>query len=157
MAARWCGGRAPPPEIWNSHIEIRPDHGLLKDGQGVPPGAGVVVGMPRPPPWPPPAKHHRWCSSSKFLSRVLMHGEAPLKTHAFRCFHILQAPRMITVFSPFFFSFGILFTAHRHQLAKEVSSTVGTLCCRFSLERMRDQNSLANTQEVSKCCTFSSA
>src|SRR6185295_3383794 len=46
----------PPPGPWNGHIEMCPDHGLLKDGQGVPlmvgagAGAGAGVGAPRQPP-----------------------------------------------------------------------------------------------------------
>ena len=40
---------------------------------------------------------------------------APSKTQALRCFQRIHAPRIITVFSPFFFSFGIFSVALRHQ------------------------------------------
>ena len=39
---------------WKGHMEMRPDHGLWKVGQGAPRG-GVGAGVPpRPPPSPPP-------------------------------------------------------------------------------------------------------
>src|SRR6185312_14349583 len=55
---RWLELRTrPPPGPWNGDIEMRPDHGLLKDGQGVPPRAGAGAGASaprRPPPVPVP-------------------------------------------------------------------------------------------------------
>ena len=55
-ASMVAGGRGSPPGAWNGHMEIRPDHGLWKDGQGAPRGADSVVLPPRPPPRPPPRR-----------------------------------------------------------------------------------------------------
>lgn len=58
-----AGGRGSPPGAGKGHMEMRPDHGLWKEGQGAPRGvAGVgapegdctgVWWLPRPPRPPP--------------------------------------------------------------------------------------------------------
>jgi hypothetical protein len=54
-----AGGRASEPGPWNGHMEMRPDHGWWKVGQGAPcwgPGVGALPWAPPPeppPPWPP--------------------------------------------------------------------------------------------------------
>ena len=42
-----------------------------------------------------PAENHNLISSLNPSSKVLRQGRAPPKTHLFRCFQILQAPRII--------------------------------------------------------------
>jgi hypothetical protein len=42
-----------------------------------------------------PAIHHQWASSLAGLRVVAMLGAAPLKTRSFRCFQMLQAPRIM--------------------------------------------------------------
>jgi len=37
-----AGEQGSPPGAWNGHMEMRPDHGLWKDGQGAPRGGGGV-------------------------------------------------------------------------------------------------------------------
>jgi len=54
LASMAAGGRGSPPVVWNDHMEMRPDHGLWKDGQGAPRGVGGVVLPPRPAPRPLP-------------------------------------------------------------------------------------------------------
>ena len=51
-----AGGRGSPPGAWNGHMEMRPDHGLWKDGQGAPRGGGSAVLPPRPAPRPQPRR-----------------------------------------------------------------------------------------------------
>jgi hypothetical protein len=56
-ANRAAGGRASEPGPWNGHMEMRPDHGLWKVGQGAPywgPGVGALPWAPPPEPPPPP-------------------------------------------------------------------------------------------------------
>ena len=64
---------------------------------------------------------------------------------------------MIIVFSPFFFSFGILLVAFRHQSTNDFSCLVGVRSCCPKGVRIRDQNSRARTHVVSRCWTVSSS
>ena len=64
---------------------------------------------------------------------------------------------MIIVFNPFFFSFGILLVAFRHQSSNDFSSLVGVRSCSPKGVRIRDQNSLARTHVLSRCWTVSSS
>jgi hypothetical protein len=59
-----AGGRASEPGPWNSHMEMRPDHGWWKVGRGAPcwgPSVGALPRAPPPetPPPPPPRPPRR--------------------------------------------------------------------------------------------------
>ena len=45
--------------------------------------------------------HQRLCSFFSSLQIMLIEGESPSKTHAFLSFQIIQAPKIIKVFTPF--------------------------------------------------------
>ena len=45
-----ASGRGSPPGAWNGHMEMCPDHGLWKEGQGAPRGGAGSVLPPRPVP-----------------------------------------------------------------------------------------------------------
>jgi hypothetical protein len=47
-------GRASEPGPWNGHMEMRPDHGWWKVGQGAPCWGPDVGALPRAPPLEPP-------------------------------------------------------------------------------------------------------
>jgi len=49
-----AGGPGSPPGARKGHMEMRPDQGLLKEGQGVPRGGVGVLPRPGPAPRPPP-------------------------------------------------------------------------------------------------------
>ena len=48
-----AGGPGSPPGARKGHMEMRPDQGLLKEGQGVPRGGVGVLPRPGPAPRPP--------------------------------------------------------------------------------------------------------
>ena len=81
---------------------------------------------------------------------------APSKTQALRCFQRIHAPRIMTMFSPFF-SFGRFLVALRHQSAKEISWELGTRFCSPNVDRIQYQKSRANTQVVRRYWMFSSS
>jgi len=103
-----------------------------------------------------PARHHKWCSSLKAWSEMSKLGLAPSKTHAFRCFQMIQAPNMTKELNPFRLPFWIFLTLFLHQSEKESSCLEGTQSCKPKLDRMRNQKSLVNTQVV-RICWMSSA
>jgi hypothetical protein len=55
-----AGRRASEPDPWNGHMEMRPDHGWWKVGQGAPCWGPGGRASPRAPlPVPPPGNRHR--------------------------------------------------------------------------------------------------
>ena len=70
--------------------------------------------------------HHKPCSSFSSHKIVLTEGEAPSNTQAFLYFQIVQAPRIIRVFTPFLCSFFTLLIVLHHQSAKLLSFWQGT-------------------------------
>ena len=77
--------------------------------------------------------------------------------HALRCFQRIQAPRIMTVFSPFFLSFCNFLIALHHQSPKEISWGLGIRSCRPNTKNIWHQNSRAKTQVVRICWIFSSS
>ena len=114
---------------------------------------------PSPMAWPAlkelrlraPARHQKWCSSLKAWNKLSKLGLPPSKTHAFRCFQMIQAPNMTKVLNPFRLSFWIFLTLFLHHSEKESSCLEGTQSCKPKLDRTRNQKSLVNTQVVSIC------
>jgi len=98
-----------------------------------------------------PARHHKWCSSLKAWNKLSKLGLAPSKTHAFRCFQMIQAPNTTNVLKPFRLSFWIFLALFPHQYEKENLCLKGTQSCQPKLDRTRNQKSLVNTQVVSIC------
>ena len=96
-----------------------------------------------------PARHHKWYSSLKAWNKLSKLGLAPSKTHAFRCFQMIQAPNITNVLKPFRLSFWIFLTLFLHHSEKENSCLEGTQSCKPKLDRTRNQKSLVNTQVVS--------
>ena len=88
---------------------------------------------------------------------MLTLGEAPSNTHLFLCFHNHQATSMIIELNPLESCLGTCCRELRHQKKNTWSSGPGVSCCRPTIESTENQTSLANTQAVSKCYTFSSS
>jgi len=103
-----------------------------------------------------PARTQRWPSSCTFLIEVETLGESPSNTQAFRCFHKVQAPKMMREFTPFLCCLPTLLVIFLHQVAKLCSILLGTSCCKLSGESTLCQNCLANTHVVRICCIVSS-
>jgi len=98
-----------------------------------------------------PAKSQRWPSSCKFLIEVETLAESPSNTQAFRCFHMVQAPKMVREFTPFLCCLPTLLVIFLHQVAKLCSLLLGTSCCKLSGESTLCQNCLAKTHVVRIC------
>ena len=104
-----------------------------------------------------PAMHQRLCSFFSSLQIMLSEGEAPSKIHAFLCFQIIQAPKIIKVFTPFLCSLLTLLIIVRHQWTKLSSFCRGTESARFSGVNNLNQTCLATTHVVKRCCIVSSS
>jgi len=79
------------------------------------------------------------------------------RTHAFLCFQIIQATKIIRGFTPLLCSFSTLFIVLRHQLAKLPSFCLGTEPARPIGANNLNQNSLVTTHVVRRCCIDSSS
>ena len=101
--------------------------------------------------------HQRLCSFFSSLQIVLSEGETPSKTHAFLCFQIIQAPRIIREFTPFLCSLLTLLIILRHHSAKLRSFCWGIESARFIRENNLKHTCLAITHEVNRCCIVSSS
>jgi hypothetical protein len=99
--------------------------------------------------------HQRLCSFFSSLQIMLGEVEAPSKTHAFLCFQIIQAPKIIKVFTPFLCSLLTLLIVVRHQSAKLSSFCRGTESARFSGANNLNQTYLATTHVVKRCIVSS--
>jgi hypothetical protein len=72
-----------------------------------------------------PTRVHKRASSLAMFSMLATLGEAPLKTQLFLCFHIPQAPRMISEFIPFYTSPVTTAATLSHHESKGESLTTG--------------------------------
>ena len=79
------------------------------------------------------------------------------RRHAFLCFQIIEAPKIIREFTPLLCSFSTLFIVLRHQLAKLPSFGLGIEPARPIGANNLNQNSLATTHVVRRCCIDSSS
>jgi hypothetical protein len=80
----------------------------------------------------------------------------PWNTQAFLCFQIVQTPRIIRVFTPFFCSFTLL-NIIRNQSAKLLSFWQGTKSVSSKGWCNLNHTCLATTHVVNRCCIVSSS
>jgi hypothetical protein len=102
------------------------------------------------------SKLHICASSLVRLSAVQTLGAVPLKIQSFRCFQMLQAPRIVREFRPFRASPLTEGSTFAHQSSKDDSAGCGASEERPTCCRREYQNCLANTHRMRRCWMFSS-
>jgi hypothetical protein len=104
-----------------------------------------------------PVENHNLISSLNPSSKVVRQGRAPSKTHLFRCFQILQAPRITILLNPFLLLLGIMVEAFLPHSVKTKSLLLGPTEERPIGVKILCQNCLVKTQLDRICCTVSSS
>ena len=103
-----------------------------------------------------PANIHRWSSSVASIQATPRLGAMPSKTHRFRCFQRLHAPRMTREFKPFCTCPSTKLFTLLHQSAKHPSSAEGESSWSPNRLRRQNQKCLANTQVTNRWSIVSS-
>lgn len=104
-----------------------------------------------------PTRHHTLASSLISWASLCTHGGEPSSTTVFLCFQMDRATKITKELKPFQCWSYIRRTAALHQPWKICSVVLGVSCCRLMIERIRNQTSLAKTQETNKCWIVSSS
>ena len=102
------------------------------------------------------ANIHRWSSSVASIQDAPRLGAMPSKTHRFRCFQRLHAPRMTREFKPFCTCPSTKLFTLLHQSAKHPSSAEGESSWSPNRLRRQNQKCLANTQVTNRWSIVSS-
>jgi hypothetical protein len=99
-----------------------------------------------------PASSHIHLSSPACVKVAAKQGATPSNTHLFRCFHRVQAPKIMSELRPLLAppppptkSFVLL-----HHDRKSASSGCGEIACKLICRRKVNQNCLAKTQETNR-------
>ena len=87
----------------------------------------------------------------------LTEEDTPSNTQAFRCFHIIQAPKIIREFTPLLYSFFTFFITLCHHSAKLCSHWLGMQSPRLRGDRRLNYTCLAITHDTNKCWAVSSS
>jgi hypothetical protein len=104
-----------------------------------------------------PANSHIHLSSPACVKATAKVGATPSNTHLFRCFHIVEAPNIMSKLRPFLAAPPTQSFVLLHYARKDAPSGCGEIDCRLTFCRKVNQNCLAKTQDIKRWLIVSSS
>jgi hypothetical protein len=104
-----------------------------------------------------PANSHIHLSSPACVKATAKVGATPSNTHLFRCFHIVEAPNIMSKLRPFLAAPPTQSFVLLHYARKDAPSGCGEIDCRLTFCRKVNQNCLTKTQDIKRWLIVSSS